>query len=160
VDAAGAQLDEAQHLQPPSPDRVDGQEIAGDDVGGLLAQDHPPSCSSPTGRRVQSVAAQRGADRSRRDSYTRSLELALDALVAPARVLCGETDDQLLDLVVKRSSPLSMMRVGPSPGDEAAVPAQQCLRLHQEARPAPSRQCPADRREQRTVGGSSLGRWT
>jgi hypothetical protein len=61
------------------------------------------------------VAAQRGADRSRRDSYTNSLELALDALVAPARVLLGETDDRLLDLVVKRWSPLSMMRVGPSP---------------------------------------------
>jgi hypothetical protein len=59
------------------------------------------------------VAAQRGADRSRRDSYTKSLELALDALVAPARVLLGETDDQLLDVVVKRWSPLSMMRVGP-----------------------------------------------
>ena len=71
----------------------------------------------------------------------------------PQKVLLDETDDQLLDVVVKRWSPLSMMRVDPSPRDEAAVPAQQCSGFTKEARPAPSRQCPADRREQRTVGG-------
>jgi len=52
-----------------------------------------------------------------------------------------------------------MMRIRPGPGDEAAVPAQQRLRLHEEARPADSWQCPADRREQDTVGGFQPRMW-
>jgi hypothetical protein len=81
----------------------------------------------------------------------------LDALVAPARVLLGETDDQLLDVMVERRSPLSMTRVRPGARDEAAVPAQQRLGLHEEARPAGPRQRPANRREQGTVGGLEPG---
>jgi hypothetical protein len=53
--------------------------------------------------------------------------------------------------------PLPTRRVGPGPCDEATVPAQQRLRLHEEARPAGPRQCPADRREQGTVGGLQPG---
>jgi hypothetical protein len=37
MDSAGVQFDEEQHVQPPQPDRVDGEEVAGDDPGGLLA---------------------------------------------------------------------------------------------------------------------------
>jgi hypothetical protein len=40
-------------------------------------------------------------------------QFALDALVAPARVLCGEADDQLLDGLVERWPPLANTRVGP-----------------------------------------------
>jgi hypothetical protein len=56
VDSAGVQLDEEQHVQPPYPDGVDGEEVAGDDPGGLLAQDHPPGRGGPPRRRVQAVA--------------------------------------------------------------------------------------------------------
>jgi hypothetical protein len=49
--------------------------------------------------------------------------------------------------------------VGPRARDEAAVPAQQRLRLHQEARPAGSGQCPADRGEHGAVGGLEPGTW-
>jgi hypothetical protein len=37
VDPPGIQLDEEQHVQPPQPDGVDGEEVASDDPGGLLA---------------------------------------------------------------------------------------------------------------------------
>jgi hypothetical protein len=39
VDLPGVQFDEQQHLQPSQPDGVDGEEVAGDDPGGLLAQE-------------------------------------------------------------------------------------------------------------------------
>jgi hypothetical protein len=37
VDPAGVQFDEEQHVQPPQQDRVDGEEVARNDPGGLLA---------------------------------------------------------------------------------------------------------------------------
>jgi hypothetical protein len=38
VHASGVQLDEAQHIQPSQPDGVDGEEVSGEDPGGLLAE--------------------------------------------------------------------------------------------------------------------------
>jgi hypothetical protein len=37
MDPPGVQLDEEQHVQPPQPDRVHGEEIARHDPGRLLA---------------------------------------------------------------------------------------------------------------------------
>jgi hypothetical protein len=37
VDPSAVQLDEEQHVQPLQPDRVDGEEVARNDPGGLLA---------------------------------------------------------------------------------------------------------------------------
>jgi hypothetical protein len=37
VHPPGVQLDEEQDVQPPQPDGVDGEEVTGDDSGGLLA---------------------------------------------------------------------------------------------------------------------------
>jgi hypothetical protein len=51
------------------------------------------------------------------------------------------------------------MRVGPGPGDQPSMPAQQRLGLDEEARPAGSGQDAADRGEQGPVGGLKLGSW-
>jgi len=77
----------------------------------------------------------------------------LDALVAPAWVLLGQANDQPLDVLIERRSPCSGVRVGPGASDQAAVPAQQGLRLDEEARPAGLREHAADRGEQGPVGG-------
>jgi hypothetical protein len=82
MDPAGVQLDEEQHIQPPQPDGVDGEEITGHDPSGLLAQKRPPGRIRPPWRRVQPVAVQRRADRGRRNPNTKVQRLALDALVA------------------------------------------------------------------------------
>jgi hypothetical protein len=63
----------------------------------------------------------------------------------------------LLDVVVKRRPPHSTMWVGPRACDEPAVPAQQRLGLHEEARPAGSGQCPADGAKKGAVGGLEPG---
>ncbi len=103
------------------------------------------------------MAAQRRADRGGRDLHAESEQLALDALVAPAGVLRGEANDQLLHAVVQRRPPGSTMRVGPRTGDQPPMPAQQRLRGDEEARPAGSWQHAADRGEQGTVGWFQLG---
>jgi hypothetical protein len=52
-------------------------------------------------------------------------QLALDALVAPARMLLSEADDQLLEVIVQRWPPVAATREGPGSCDHATVPAQQ-----------------------------------
>jgi hypothetical protein len=87
VDAAAVQLDEEQHIRPPQPD---GEEGAGDDPGGLLAQERPPGRIRPPWHRVQPMPTQHRPDRGSRDRDAEVLQFALDPLVAPARVLPGQ----------------------------------------------------------------------
>jgi hypothetical protein len=103
------------------------------------------------------VAAQRGADRGRRHPFAEPQEFTLEALVAPMGVLCGQADDQLLQLLVERRPSWPAVRIGPGAGDQPPMPAQQCLGLDEEARPAAARQCPAERGEQGAVGGLEPG---
>ena len=97
------------------------------------------------------MTAQRGADRGCRDRHAEPEQLALDALVAPPRVLPGQADDQLLQHLIKRWSSRPAVRVGPRPGDQPPVPAQQRLRPDEETRPAASRQHPASRGQEGPV---------
>ena len=139
MDTASVQLDEEQHIQPPQRDRVNSEEVTRQDSRGLLTEERPPGGGGPPRCRIQAVAVQRGADRGCRDSHAEMHQFALDALVAPARVLCGEADDQLLDSLVELWPPLANTRVGPRARHEAPVPAQQRLRGDEEAGPAGSR---------------------
>jgi hypothetical protein len=105
------------------------------------------------------MAAKRGTDRGRRDPNPEVLQFTLDALVAPGGVLPGQVDDQLLHLLVQRWPARPAVQVGPGADDQAAVPAQQRLRLHKAARPARPGQHAADRGQQRPVGGLQPESW-
>jgi hypothetical protein len=85
------------------------------------------------------------------------LQLALDAPVAPARVLLGQPQDQPDHLVGERRAPASRRGVCPLARHQPTVPAQDRVRGDKEVRPAPARQRAAQCREDRTVGGSELG---
>jgi hypothetical protein len=135
VDPPGVQLDEEQHIPPPQPDRVDGEEVAGHDSGCLLAQECSPGRGHRPGCGIQSMTAEGGADRGCRDLHPEAQQFSLDALVAPAGMLLGQADDQLLDVVVQRW-PAGLVWVGPGASDQASVPAQQHLRPDEETRPA------------------------
>ena len=63
VDPSGVQFDEEQHVQSAQSDGIDGEEVAGDDAGGLLAQERPPRDGVRPRRGVQPVAPQRSTDR-------------------------------------------------------------------------------------------------
>ena len=150
------QLNEEQHIQPPRRHGLDGEEVARDDPRSLLARERPPGRGGPPRHRVQAMAAKRRADRSRGHVHVEPQELALDPLVTPGWVLPRQSNDQLLGLLVQRWPARLAVRVGPTAGHQAPVPAQQGLGLHKEARPAGSRQHPADR-GQRPVSGLQPG---
>jgi hypothetical protein len=100
------------------------KQVAGDDPGGLLAQERPPGDVGSPWCRVQPMAAKRRSDRGRRDPNPEVLQFALDALVAPGGVLLGQADDQLLGLLVQRWPARPAVRVGPGAGDQPPMPAQ------------------------------------
>jgi hypothetical protein len=58
VHPSAGQLDEEQDIHPLQEDRVDGEEIAGQDAGGLLAQERPPGRWGASGRGVKTVSAE------------------------------------------------------------------------------------------------------
>jgi len=74
-------------------------------------------------------AVKQVAGRGRRAAHTEPQQLTLDALVAPARVLRGQPDDQLLHLRVQRRPTGLKVWVGPAAGDQAPMPAQQRSRV-------------------------------
>ena len=86
-------------------------------------------------------------------------ELALDASVAPGRVLAGHPQYQGPDRLRGGWAARLASRVGPAAGDEAGVPAQQGSRRHQ-PQPAQLRgQQPAQRAEERAVDPAQRRAW-
>jgi hypothetical protein len=84
-------------------------------------------------------------------------QLTLDPLISPAAVLSREPLDQPCDLGADRR-PSHPVRVGPLPGDQAAVPAQDGTGGDQPVRPQPSGQVPDQRGEDARSAQSSRGR--
>ena len=78
-------------------------------------------------------------------------ELALDPLVPPAVVLGSEPLDQRGDLGAHRRPPRPG-RIGPLPGDQAAVPPEHSAGRDQPVHPQASGQEPDKRGEDRPVG--------
>ena len=82
-------------------------------------------------------------------------KLALNANTSPAAVLPVETDDELDDLIAERGTSRASQGSPSLPlaTRELPVPAQQGLGRDEEAPPPPSREQPAERREDRSVRG-------
>jgi hypothetical protein len=77
VDPPGVQFDEHQHIEPLQPYCVDGEEVAGHDASGLLAQERRPALACTPRRWVEPVAAKRCSDRGGRDPHAKPDELAV-----------------------------------------------------------------------------------
>lgn len=67
------------------------------------------------------MTTERFADRGGRNLDPKAEQLALEALAAPAGVLGGQADDQLLQVLVESWTPASTLRVGPHAGDQVAA---------------------------------------
>jgi hypothetical protein len=78
-------------------------------------------------------------------------KLALDAPVAPPRVLTREPQNQLLHPAVDRRTPAAALAVGPAPRDELAMPAEHGLGADEQQRPPRTGQKSFERREQHAV---------
>ena len=101
-----------------------------------------PTCHQPATRRDgfdrRGRAPQEIANRGRGDSMTQPADLARDALVAPPRVLAGESKDQLANLgrqSIPSRSPRPTTEDGPTPADKSSVPTDDCFRPDDQLRP-------------------------
>ena len=121
-------------------------------VGRLGAQELPPAqVAAALRRRRDPGPLEDPADGRGGDPVAELAQLALDALVAPRGVVPGEPFDQRGDLVGQRRA-AGAVRVGPLPGDQASVPAQNRRRGHQPVVLQRLRQQPDQRGQDRPVG--------
>src|SRR5207302_904226 len=89
--------------------RLDGEEVAGEHAGGLLAEEFAPAWARAPRRGPKAVGEQDPPDRARRDAQAELAQLAGDPRVAPAWVLAGEAQHEFLypaiDWRTARTSP-------------------------------------------------------
>lgn len=82
------------------------------------------------------------AHRAWRHTDTSPSEFAADPLIAPRRVLTGQAQDRITNVLPGEWAARTFPRVGPLAGNQIAVPAQQRRRRHEEDAPRPTRQQP------------------
>jgi hypothetical protein len=83
-------------------------------------------------------------------------EFALDASVAPGRVLARHPQDQRADLRVGCRSARPPVRVRPTPPDEGPVPATNRFGPYEDAAPPVARQQPGQCREEDPISGPAV----
>ena len=154
VDYAALELGDDQYIELGELDGVHDEEVGGQDaarLGGeeLLPRKPAPRCWSET------VASKYSADRACRETDPETAKLALNANTSPAAVLPADSDDQLDDLIAERGT--SRTSLGsptfPLASRELPMPAQQGLGRDEETAPPPSREQPAECRQDRSVRG-------
>ena len=92
-------LQENQHVQRPQHHRIDGEEVAGQDRAGMGGQELGPGWPVSTRCRRHAMATTDAADRLRRDLEAELEQFALDAPIAPARILSSQAQYQLAQLL-------------------------------------------------------------
>jgi hypothetical protein len=143
----GTDLDEEQDVQTTQQHGVDAEEVTSDDASRLGPDEGSPRRDRAPWCRVDAMGSQDTADRAGRDPTAEKRQLALDPLVAPSRVVVGQTNDDCLDVVGHRWPTLRGCRVGPAAADHPSVPTQQCVGRDHEDRPALTRDDPAEQRQ-------------
>jgi hypothetical protein len=104
VDAAAAQFDEEEDVEPLECNCLDSKEVDREHALRLLPQERPPRqagtlAGGTDARLAQDLPHGRGGD-----GQPKSVDLAGDPLVAPARILAREPEDELADLAAERRS--------------------------------------------------------
>jgi len=121
----------------------------------LCAQERAPREAGTFARWAQARLAEELAHGCCRDGYAEAVELARDPLVAPARVLAGEAQHELLDLASDCWSACSPLIRPPLP-DQSPVPAQQRRGRDDERAPTCSRQKTAGSGKEDSISGFQL----
>jgi hypothetical protein len=152
IHATPGQFDEEEHVEPAQPERLDREEVTLEDRRRLLAQELPPADARSPWRRLEAVPVENVPNAARRQRHPERDQFALDALVAPGRVLRRQTQNQPLRLRGQRRFARAPARIGPAATDKVAMPAQQRRRLDQERAMPPPRQQLVERRQQDTIG--------
>jgi hypothetical protein len=105
--------------------RLDGKEVARDDARGLRAQKLAPARPLAPRRRPKVRPGEQAADACRRYFEAELAKLAANPPLAPARVLAGKPQHQLLNLDRKRRPTTPHRRLPPLASHKRPVPAKQ-----------------------------------
>src|SRR5215472_7225528 len=151
VHTPGRHLHDEQHIQAPEQDRVDREEITRQQALSLGAQERPPGGIHAAGSRPAPASPQDPADGRLADMMAETGQLAVDPAVSPGRVLTCQPQHQVADLLA-RSRPARRARVGPSAGEETAMPRQPGSRRNQPAATQCGRKQPSQCRQDGPVG--------
>jgi hypothetical protein len=143
--------DEEQHVQPPQPDGIHGENVASNDRAAVLAQERSPAELAPFRRWRDAGTGEHVSHQRRRDVDTELAQLADDPDVPPVAVLAREPQDQLAQLRVERRPARAPVPACPAAGDDPPVPPQQRLRRDQERLPRATRHYAAEGRQQQSV---------
>jgi hypothetical protein len=129
VNATAANLDKEEDIEPGQPDRVDGEEVAGQDLVGVLVDELAPRSLTAARGWQQAMTAKHPAHGLVGAAMAHLAKLALDSPVPPTWVLPRQLQDQIMNLGLRhgslpgRSSPIR----GPFAPDQLPMPAQQSL---------------------------------
>ncbi len=116
-------------------ERLDGEEVARQELGLLPAEEGAPGAGLPPayGGGRHAVPPEHVADRGAPARVAELAQFALEAAVAPPRVLPRQLQEQLLDLVGEGRATAGLVTpAGPLATDQLAVPLQDGLRLEQQ----------------------------
>jgi uncharacterized protein (DUF2236 family) len=130
MNSAAAHLYKEEDVEAGQPDRVYGEEVRGQDLVGVMANELPPRALAAARCRLQAMAAEHLADDEVGTAVTQLAQLANDPPVPPAVVLAGQLQDEVMQLAAAlepaatRSAPIR----GPLAPDQFPMPAEQGLR--------------------------------
>ncbi len=154
VHAAGAVLDEEQHVQALQEYGIDVEEVDRQDRLRLGVRERPPGLPGPSGRGVNACVFEDLPHCRRGQPAPEPGQLTVDAPVSPARVVPGHLQYQHPYRLRSPGPAGSTARIGPVPPDEVGVPAQQGTRGDDQAQLAElaAGQQPGQRSQDRPVG--------
>src|SRR2546429_6219899 len=118
MDASALKLDEEQHVVTAQERGLDREEVAGDDARRLVAKELPPVGACAPGRRSGARLVEQSANGARQHDPPELGELAGNPLVAPARVLPCEPQNELASRPPNRWPARTRSGVGPLPANE------------------------------------------
>ena len=156
VHPPGPHLHDEQHIEAPEKDRVDMEEIAGQQAIGLRAQERPPGGVHFPRSRAAPRGAQDPPHRRLADPVAEPAQFAVHPAVSPGRVFPRQPQHQVADL---RAGPRPAwpVRVRPPVCDQLAVPGQQRPRRDEPVGTQHGRKQPGQCRQDRPVGPVRLG---
>jgi hypothetical protein len=151
VHASGGVFDEEQDVELAEPDGVDDEGVTGDDPAGLRGEELGPGRSGASRGGIDAVALQDRPDSGRSEAVAEAGEFAVDAPVAPRRVLGGEPHDEVFSVTHDAGPAWTSLRIDPSGGGEAAVPGQQRVGREDESVTDPPGEYPGEPGDHATV---------
>jgi hypothetical protein len=124
VDPSSVHLHDKQDVEPAQQDGIESEKVRGQEAGGLSAQEGPPASVRSAWCRPETGRGQNPADRTRAETVSEPNEFALDASMAPGRILLRYARHEVADLLTDGWA-VGPGWIGPLLGDQAAMPGEQ-----------------------------------